>query len=65
MTFWQILILGVILVGAGAAAWFLSQRQTSSAPCVGCGMCHATGVCVMTGERVSPQKARREKKRES
>lgn len=65
MTFWQILILGMVLAGAGAAAWVLSQRQTSSAPCVGCGMCHAAGVCVMTGERVSPPKAHSEKKRES
>ena len=65
MTLWQSLILGVVLVVTGTAAWFLSRRQASSAPCVGCGMCHASGVCVMTGERVSPQRAQQKTKRES
>lgn len=54
MALWQTVLLIAGAFGLALGAWLLYGRQVGSAPCVGCGQCRGSGVCVLTGERVSP-----------
>lgn len=52
MTLTEILFLVAAVGGAALLGWFLYGKNREQGPCVGCGQCRETGVCVLTGKYV-------------
>ncbi len=54
MTLAEISLLAAAVGGAALLGWFLYGRGRDHGPCVGCGQCRETGVCVLTGKYMGP-----------
>ena len=51
----EILALAAVVGAAALIGWFLYGRNQDHDPCVGCGQCRESGVCVLTGKHVGPK----------
>ncbi len=61
MTWMEMGLLAAAVTAAALVGWFLYGREQEHDPCVGCGQCRETGVCVLTGKYVGTGKKRQKK----
>ena len=54
MDWFSLLMVVVILAGAGTVTWILFSRRDGPPQCIGCGKCAADGICILTGQQVAP-----------
>ena len=55
MTMLEILALAAVVGAAAVIGWILYGKDQEHDPCVGCGQCKESGVCVLTGKYVGPK----------
>lgn len=55
MTLSEILLLAAVVGAAAVIGWVLYGKNQDHDPCVGCGQCKESGVCVLTGKNVRPR----------
>ena len=54
MDWFSILMVVLILAGAGTVTGILFSRRSGPPQCIGCGKCAADGICILTGKQVAP-----------
>ena len=54
MDWFSLLMVLLILAGAGTVTGILFSRRDGPPRCIGCGECAGDGICILTGKQVAP-----------